>query len=628
MPNLFRKLPNQNIGRITRGLLFFALFYLYLWLQVDMRLIYHGGGVITDFPTFFKGWEFFQSSLSYPGGLVEYLASFLSAFLYHSWSGALIVTLLAWSICTCTDYLLKTINATSLRWLRFLPAILLLISYTRYAYHFTTTLAFLLALFFACLYVRITPKSRPLGLLLLFAFSIILYTIAGGAYLFFALLCAIYELLFRRRLDMALLHSLSALIIPHIIGVLLFNISTTNAFTNSLPFSWKILHYGQLKRMVTVMYILYLFLPITAMVLGSWRILTAKFHENKRYLKHFEAISTLLSWYRRKPLLRWSIESSLLFAIAAGAAYFSYNKKTKTLFEVDYYAYHRMWPQVLSAAERFRNDYFIVHAVNRALYHTGRLAYDVFSYPQNPYTLLLNAKEHRSAHWKKIDLYIDLGHINIAENALTESLENLGPRPVVLKRLALINMVKGNTDSARVYLRTISKTLFHARWANNYLAKLDHDPNLSTDSRIQQLRTLMVEKDYGFNYPEAEQALLTALEKNPHNQMAFEYLMTWYMLTKQLDKFTLNIRRLDDFDYPNIPPTYEQAIILYTISTGKTVDLHGRSLSPELRQQFEGLNKILEQHKTNIEQAFSHAAKEYANSYFLYYSSGRSGIKK
>ncbi|MHC4418598.1 MAG: DUF6057 family protein, partial [Planctomycetota bacterium] len=144
----YRKLSNQSLGRAARTLLFFILFYLYLWLEVDLRLIYHGGGMITNFPVFYRGWTFFHPFLSYPGGPVEYVCAFLSQLLYIGWAGAIVVTAQAWLICLCTGYFLKTIRASGLRLLRFVPPVLILITYTQYTYHFVTTTALLTSLLF------------------------------------------------------------------------------------------------------------------------------------------------------------------------------------------------------------------------------------------------------------------------------------------------------------------------------------------------------------------------------------------------------------------------------------------------------------------------------------------------
>jgi hypothetical protein len=68
---------SQDIGTFIRSLIFFTGFFLYLLLIVDLRLIYHGAGEITNFPSFFKGWAFFREFLSYPGVPVEYVSAFL-----------------------------------------------------------------------------------------------------------------------------------------------------------------------------------------------------------------------------------------------------------------------------------------------------------------------------------------------------------------------------------------------------------------------------------------------------------------------------------------------------------------------------------------------------------------------
>ena len=82
--------PQSRRWGLVRSLLFFIGFYLYLWLDVDLRLIYHGAGEIINFPSFFTGWAFFKEFLSRPGGLVEYAGAFLSQLFYIGWAGALI----------------------------------------------------------------------------------------------------------------------------------------------------------------------------------------------------------------------------------------------------------------------------------------------------------------------------------------------------------------------------------------------------------------------------------------------------------------------------------------------------------------------------------------------------------
>jgi len=381
--------------------------------------------------------------------------------------------------------------------------------------------------------------------------------------------------------------------------------------------------------MIEITYILYLLLPSAALLLGLCRIPAKKKVKKKPRHKSTKPGAKILSWYTGTPLLRWIIESCLLFVIAGTVVFSSHDNELKTLLEADYYAYHRMWPQVFQAFHRHPNSLFIVHAVNRALYHTGRLGSDMFAYPQHPDTLFLTSKKRFAAFWKKFDVYIDLGVMNLAESALTESLIRLGERPIILKRLALINMVKGDLGAARVYLGALSKTLFHADWANNYLARLQSDPNLSMDDQIQHLRDMMMETDYGFTNYVPERILLALLQKNRYNRMAFEYLMAWYLLTGQLDKLVQNLDRLDDFNYEGIPRHYEEAILIYEVLTGTKVDLKGRQISQRTHQRARGFSSISNRFRSSNEMtAMLATAPYFGDTYFFYYNFGHLTIAR
>lgn len=641
MLSSLRKLLTQDPHRHLRSLIFFILFYLYILLEVDTRLIYHGAGAISNFPVFFRGWTFFHRFTSYPGGITEYLCAFLSQFLYIGWAGALVLTMQAWLLALCNDYLFKAVNLPRLRCLRFVPPVLLLITYTRYTYHFATTTALLVSLLSVCLYLTATQKTRLPRLIVFLILSVFLYLIASGAYLLFALLCAIYEMLFTRRWWFAPAYLLSGIVIPYAGGVLLFDVSIIDAFTNLLPASWKVFEYENYKKILIVVSALYLFAPAVLLVSGLYRSFSTfnaqspktkprKPTRKKRPSRLSGLFSRIYSWNTGSPVIKWSVQSCLLLVLTGAVLFFSRDIKKKALFETDFYAAHRMWQQVLETAPKHPNSYYIVHVVNRALYRTGRMPYDLFRFYQNADTLFLTAAEHRESYFKKFDLFLDLGHINMAEHELTESLATDGRRPLILKRLALANIAKRTIPTARVYLRALRKTLFDAEWATDYLQQLQSDPTftLAADHEIQRLRRYMPVQDYVFSPMPFEHILLDLLKKNPRNRMAFEYLMSSYLLTGQLDKFVYNIRRLDDFDYVQIPPLYEEALLLYMYTEKKPVDLHGRQISQFSRQHFENFKRIYASYGGNKEAAFQSLANAYGDTFFFYSTYGLSGLKK
>jgi hypothetical protein len=492
-------------------------------------------------------------------------------------------------------------------------------------------MALLTALLAACLYLKTAMSHNRVSscVSVFLVMSVVLYYLAGGAFLFFALVCVIYELIFRFRWVMSLFYLLCAAVIPYAVGLLVFRISIIDAYSNSLPFSWKILNYETRKRLVAIVYVLYLIPPVMLLVFGLWRRFRARLHLAKKPTgrksgkKHRNKISNLppkaFSWYSCSPKLRFFVNSLLLLAIAGSAGFFCRNEDLRTRFKVDYYAYHKMWPELLTSAQRDPDNPFIAHAVNRALYHVDRLGYDMFSWPQHSDYLFLSDKKYKWMYWQIFDVFLDIGVVNMAENALTECLEGLGSRPMILQRLALINMVKGNLGSAKIYLGALSRTLFHTELANNYLERLEADPDLSEDKHIQHLRSLCLDEDCPMYSLFKEKTLLWLLERNSQNRMAFEYLMAWYMLNKHLSKLVENLERLQDFGYPELPTHYEEAALIHVYRRGKPPSLSRYLPSVRKRRQIEDFTRILGGYGGDKKAASKELSKKFRNTYFFYY---------
>ncbi|UCF42569.1 MAG: hypothetical protein JSV99_08190 [Planctomycetota bacterium] len=414
---------------------------------------------------------------------------------------------------------------------------------------------------------------------------------------------------------MAPLYLFSAVLITYLTGTLLFGVSLADAFGQLLPVSWQVMLYPERKHMIFIPYIMYLLVPLTALAAGLWRILVSTDIEQK-------LLQLISSEHTGSPVLRWFGQSALLLVTASAAILFSLDIEQRTLLEVDYHTHRRNWPKVLEAARRHTNSFYVVHHLNRALYHTGRLPSEMFAFPQHPSTLFLTGRRaDRLLRWKRFDTGIDFGFLNHAEQDLNELLEVYNEQPIILKRLALINLAKGNLGAARIYLGALGKTLFYADWADYYLALIQSDPELSTDQRIQDLRRLMPKKD--------DADIFATLQENSiDDKMAFEYLMAVHLLTKRLDVFVRDLDRLDDFGYSQIPRHYEEVILLYSALTKKKIDLHGRTISQESHQSFANFFRILDSYGEDKRAAFNELVKDYGDSFFLYYLYNRSGMKK
>ena len=198
MLNLFRKLSSRNLSGPTRSLIFFVLFYLLVYLWIDPSLIYHGRGRDMSYQIYVPGMRIFADLPAYPGKAVEYLAASLSHYYYYSWAGALIITVIAWLLCFGTGKLITAACGYRLRPLRFIPAILLLIQYSRYYHDLTGGLSLLIGLLFSYLYLRISSRGGVLRFIVFLVLSAVMYSVAVESYLVFLVLCGIFEFFNRR----------------------------------------------------------------------------------------------------------------------------------------------------------------------------------------------------------------------------------------------------------------------------------------------------------------------------------------------------------------------------------------------------------------------------------------------
>jgi hypothetical protein len=402
-------------------------------------------------------------------------------------------------------------------------------------------------------------------------------------------------------------------------------VSLPDAYTRLLPFSWRVLYYQPRSRYVTVVYAMFGMVPAALALGGLARLAWTRLHRPTadRPQRHQKGTTQARGLARIKAALSgwtgWIVRTGAAVAILAIVAVLSLDTKEKARFSVDYYAFHRMWPQVLAAAHKAPDNHFVMLAVNRALYHTGRLGSEMFRWPQQPDCLLLTRSEYRRVFWQTFDVYLDLGLVNLAENALTEVLEGMGDRPMILQRLATINMVKGNLGTARVYLGALSETLWHRDWARARLKELDADPSLAGDQEVQYLRSVSLDRDRPTVRLPEEQMLSWLLDKNPKNQMAFEYLQSWLLLTKQLNKFVGPLGRMKDFGYAELPTHYEEATLIYVYGSRKRLNVEGFKPSAQLQQRAADFGALLTQYNTDKPAALNRMQREYRGTYFFYF---------
>jgi hypothetical protein len=587
-----------------------SAFFLYVWLRVDPAFVYQAHWVqpaaSEGVPVFRFSAPFLAERVSRPGGPAEVAAAFLSQYHQFPWLGAAIITVLAALLCAEAFVLASAFGGEAPRLLHLAPALLLLAIYAYYFDPLPDALALALSLACACLYVRLGRPSAPARLVVFLAVLVPLWYATAGASLVYVLLCALFDLTSGRR-GLALLSVALGGAVPYGLGAVGFHVGPAESLWRLLPFH-LLLKTGESARALVIKRsllesALYAFYPLAA--IGAFA-------------------ARRLDRHRR----RLRLVGAVVLAALAGGVCAMHDGEMKAETAVDYYAYRRMWPEVLENARKVpfgTYGYLFVNcAVNRALFHMGKLADEMFAYRQDPVGQMLCEKTLASlvlqdrACAMQADMLLDLGCVNQAEQMACEAIQALGEHPRLLELVAVCNLAKGRTGAARILLRAASTDPVQGGRARELLRRMEDDPLLADDPQLQRIRALRTQEDVAGSQ-EVEEGLKALLAQNSRNRMAFEYLMGRYLVYGSLDKFVNEIGRLDGLGYGSIPRSYEEALLVYAAETGRTPDLGGRSISVRTRERFTGFGREMVVTRWLPLESRLAALSNYADTYMYYY---------
>jgi hypothetical protein len=632
MQPLMKNLSGRGRNLPVVYVLFFVAFYLFLRLFVKTELVYYYFEMTCKWPFFKTGWEFLQDCLSYPGGPSQYIAAFLTQMLYYPWIGALCITLIAYGIFYLTVRLTRIPKDSYLLIVCFIPAILILMICGRYENPLSTATALLIVAFFSFLYEKISLHLGWFRVISFFIISGILFYVTGVTTLVFILLAFLFEYFNRDKPLLACFNLLLGLTACWLVGIYVFKLELKELYIYSNPFVETRQNFDREKWARIFEMILFVFIPIVVLLSAGTQKAAQGRHTSRQLRRGHERDSKAIKKILDNLLpdkYKWTMQTAMLALIAAPSFILSLDLKYKRVFQVGYFTNLRKWPQVLDVVKKGPLEQyfpFCNNAVNRALYYTDRLGDEMFTYPQNYRNsdlVFCPFPRGDEVYMERSVVCLDLGLVNVAEELAFEFLQMTDDSPYILKQLALISIVKRQMEEARVYLGALSKNPIYHWEARDILQRLESDPELENDGRIQYLRSVMMTDDRVYVVHDEEFLLNELLRRNRYNKMAFEYLMAHYLLNRQLDKLVENLPRLNDFGYENIPWYYQEAIMLYIGITRKSYDAGGRQIDAEVIRQYNEFFKI-SQNMNNRELMHETLREKFANTYFFYYMFGYS----
>jgi hypothetical protein len=489
-------------------------------------------------------WRYFIISFSHNGGFVSYLGEFLVQFFHLPFAGAIIITLIFYvSVQASRAIIFTATNKTPQVIFYILPSAAYLILLIDNYFILSGFIGLLIALVASLYYLksmRIRQRSLAgIGLI------IIVYWLAGGAYLVLLSVVIFSEILLR----VGTQHQKD----PLPAGILLFFVLISAA----IPFVAReyILRDTLLQSILSGSYyrISILFPLPLILIFSSFPlfILLQAFipgNPNQRASEYFNILSVPL----------------VLITVATGAGLIS-DFKVEEEMTYENLVYNGKWEKIIEKAEKEHPSGNIsLTAVNLALAKRGELSSKMFSYNQNPNSLFPVYIRKGMTPFIASEPYFQCGLINFAQMFALETIESTPDSKYPSRsfiRAAETFIINGQYDIAKKYLTPLSHTLFYRKWATETSSLLSEEEKVSKHPYWSAKRTLLSKFDFFYDAGKMDYALQAVVLSNPGNRTAYEYLMANCLLRKDLDGFLLYLPLAERMNYSALPVSWQEATL-------------------------------------------------------------------
>ena len=505
-----------------------------------------------QFQLFLMTKGFFLSKLGFPGGFSGYIGGFLTQFYYLSFAGPLIIAGLLFTLQQVIKRILQSINSGSALFpVSFVPSLLAGMILCNEFYPLSAIIGFLLAMLSGLVYVGIkSGRSRFAAGLVLIPLT---YWLAGGSHFSLLLLMLMYELLqssgLRKKMpdsnkavnsdNFKLWYSITYILIAAVIPLLV----RQYFILQPLMMTFLSEFYYNIPTAIPVAVLVLFTLP-PLLILIVWFI-SLKEKSYKAALTFQITAFAVLAWFGFKSLANFEAEQIMTY---------------------DYLVRNEKWDDVLKYADKKPPRNFLSLAMlNLSLAKTGQLGNRMFQYDQHGVNgLFLSFNREYVAPIMGNEIFYQLGLTNASQEYAFESMETIpgmGKSARVIKRLAETNMINGHYKASEKYLKLLEKTIFYRKWAKSTMTCLYNEEKINNDPVWGEKRRFMVRSDYFFHVKNIEAVLNRMVKEHPDNKIAFEYLMAFYMVNKDLRNFITFIPVMEKMQYSNVPISYQEAIL-------------------------------------------------------------------
>ena len=491
---------------------------------------------------------YFLERIVLPGGLADYISEFLVQFYYMPVLGGIIIALLLMSIQAISWGLMKQYGMKAVfpgYLLSFVPSIVLWCAMGDQ----NLLLSFVVALSGALLmgWIHNRFHNRLVKVVFELVSTALVYWFLGPVVFLYAALM-IGDTLMKGKQNGHILSSLgysACLLILTVAWILL----TTQSLQYPLYRIFSGLNYYRYPGTVSP-------LPLGVMI---WTVVVV----------FFGMVPDGHAWIKK--LQQSKVVMALAYVLVIVASWFgikaSFDAMTYDLIDYDFLVRTEQWDKIIEKAEKKpATTPLSVSCVNLALSQKGMLADRLFEFYQNGGEgLFPTFTRDMISPVSTAEIFFRLGMVNDAERYMFEAQEaipNYRKSARLTRRIIECEIINGNYKVAAKLLRRLQKTLFYSNWANQTMALLGNEKAINRHPVYGKLRKYREKKqDFLFSDREMDQMLGLLFLNDNHNRMAYEYLVCYELLQRDMEKF-MQYYPLGRFvGYDHIPRSFQEILI-------------------------------------------------------------------
>ena len=491
---------------------------------------------------------YFLERIVQPGGLADYISEFLVQFYYMPVLGGTIIALLLMSIQAISWGLMKQYGMKAVfpgYLLSFVPSIVLWCAMGDQ----NLLLSFVVALSGALLmgWIHNRFHNRLVKVVFELVSTALVYWFLGPVVFLYAALM-IGDTLMKGKQNRHILSSLgysACLLILTVAWILL----TTQSLQYPLYRIFSGLNYYRYPGTVSP-------LPLGVMI---WTVVVV----------FFGMVPDGHAWIKK--LQQSKVVIAVAYVLVIVASWFgikaSFDEMTYDLIDYDFLVRTEQWDKIIAKAEKKPATTPLgVSCVNLALSQKGQLADRLFEFYQNGGEgLFPTFTRDMISPVSTAEIFFRLGMVNDAERYMFEAQEaipNYRKSARLTRRIIECEIINGNYQVAAKLLRRLQKTLFYSNWANQTMALLGNEKAINRHPIYGKLRKYREKKqDFLFSDREMDQMLGLLFLNDNHNRMAYEYLMCYELLQRDLEKFVQYYPLGRFVGYDHIPRSFQEILI-------------------------------------------------------------------